>query len=892
MTRRLTALLGATLALLVAACADDGSGPASTPPPAAPVVELVGGHWARLDGRLIAEFHPRAPMRLRVARPATLTARWVADGSIPVALGAPRPAADGFLIDVEMPATAVHGVGRLEVSAPGAPAVSLPARWVADPKADPLRQAVRRQWRTEKDRAGALARLAAFEPGDRSEQIWKAGERARVLYADGQLDAAVEGMRQAAEIAGAARPSDAAAHLTYAAFYAYSAGDRAQARALSERALSEARAVDDDLRAVYALTYIARLERDRGRLRAAEHLMEEARLIAARVGDTASVRILDDDRATMLGRQGRHREALAITDIGSHRAARINQAWRRLQAMQAGAIGADYAAIAETWRGILAERQPAWIDADRANVELNLAFTAWLAGEPAVAGAAVGRAWALDPERAGYHPQWARLIQARAALDQRRFDAARAAFIDAARLAERESAGPSVAGWHALHGEGQALRAMGQPAAALARWQAAWQMSRQLARRTALSTSRDSFLSGRRPLVTDLTAALLADGRVAEAFAVVDEASAPTLRAIAAASEIDALGAEALATWDALVQAWQVASARARQLRRALETTPADQRPAAEAAAREAARLARAELDAAWAWLDTRAPEPIDPVRAVPAGSVALSLIELADGWHGFLVADGRVEHRRVDAEAPLGPWASRLGTRPLYVAPGGLSAARALAEPGALMGPASLVPFVGWLAHSPAAPRGRALVVADPDGTLPVSRAAARRVAEGVDARVLVGPEATREAVLAGLDGAPWMHFDGHGVVVADPWDSHLRLADDQRLSLADLLTARPRVGVVILGACDAGRRAAVGAGAAISLADGFLLAGASTVLAADRPLGVDEAARMVEALHRHGVTRRPAEALRATAAELRAQGDDGARGWRVFGRTDPSAR
>ncbi|MFI7639899.1 CHAT domain-containing protein [Nonomuraea sp. NPDC049400] len=156
---------------------------------------------------------------------------------------------------------------------------------------------------------------------------------------------------------------------------------------------------------------------------------------------------------------------------------------------------------------------------------------------------------------------------------------------------------------------------------------------------------------------------------------------------------------------------------------------------------------------------------------------------------------------------------------------------------------PLTFAPSAGIAARSApdGAVAGQMLAVGDPQpvsaGPLPF---AAYEVDAAVrafpDARRLTGDEATREAVLAGLDahdGHGVLHFACHGY--AD-WeqvlDSYLLLSGDRRLTLRDLLVRPVPAGLVVLSACETALPQVGLSDEVIGLATGFLQGGAAGVI------------------------------------------------------------
>lgn len=147
-------------------------------------------------------------------------------------------------------------------------------------------------------------------------------------------------------------------------------------------------------------------------------------------------------------------------------------------------------------------------------------------------------------------------------------------------------------------------------------------------------------------------------------------------------------------------------------------------------------------------------------------------------------------------------------------------------------------------------------LVVADPTGTLPAARREGDAVVaiEGGDAGVtlLAGAGATRALVLEWLPRASALHFAGHASYAGvDGWESSLLLAGGERVTVADVL-ALPRVPArVVLSGCETGIEGEEGGGPpGLGLAEAFIAAGATAVVASTRRVNDATADRFMRAL------------------------------------------
>jgi hypothetical protein len=114
-----------------------------------------------------------------------------------------------------------------------------------------------------------------------------------------------------------------------------------------------------------------------------------------------------------------------------------------------------------------------------------------------------------------------------------------------------------------------------------------------------------------------------------------------------------------------------------------------------------------------------------------------------------------------------------------------------------------------------------------------------------------LTGPEATRDAVLAGMTAHSWFHFSAHGTTDEHtPVNGGIELADD-RLTIRDLLERRlPGARFAFLSACATHHGSAAIPDEAVTTATALCIAGCGYVVATLWPVAddhaVDFAARM----------------------------------------------
>ncbi|MFF9511469.1 CHAT domain-containing protein [Streptomyces sp. NPDC014724] len=159
-----------------------------------------------------------------------------------------------------------------------------------------------------------------------------------------------------------------------------------------------------------------------------------------------------------------------------------------------------------------------------------------------------------------------------------------------------------------------------------------------------------------------------------------------------------------------------------------------------------------------------------------------------------------------------------------------------------------SYAPGLQTLAYAPARARqrdtadhGSTLLVAASEDDLPGMAAAAAHAAELLGAQApLIGPAATREAVLAALHDASWAHFGCHAATnPAEPSGALLYLPSGEPVSVLEICRVRPRSArLAFLAACGTARTARTARTAerlvdeAIHITSSFLLAGFPTAV------------------------------------------------------------
>ncbi|MHC4836590.1 MAG: CHAT domain-containing protein [Planctomycetota bacterium] len=784
-----------------------------------------------------------------------------------------------------------------------------PATWAPTPEAHPV-VAQLAGWRKAGDPAQVVEWFGGDGPKslDAEGRLWAPVERARAYMALGQLPAAVDAWVEAAETAkGQGVPSEASRRLRAAGYVCWRTRQVRRGLEVLERADAVDRRLGDVQGPVRAARHRAMLLMELGRSREAMAAFDRSEQTARRHGLHVEQGWARQQRAALLLVQGRYADALASfaadaadsahasRPIASEEAAwtALNHAWASVHAMAAGAVPKDWARPRRGFERALVWFRKAGQPAEVANALANLALVAHLSGAPEDATRHLDALDALDPEGLGNQRLFALLLRGDIALEQAQPDAA-VWFERAARVAEVESGGaPSDFRWRAWFGRARAAHAAGDVALAVRLGHAALTEIARVARATDLHQSRAPFFADRDGPYRTLASWLISAGRVGEAWAVADALSARVVRALVVDAQLGALSSARRTEWLRRREAWLERKAAFDAGAEAGELLTGVDRARWEAERETERQALGAALDAVYVWLDEHSesmagPDTSGPLRpSLGPGEAVVTFTRLDDGWRAFLQLPGAG-----DPTTRTGEPADLLDTvrravltshaRHLYVV-GRLPGAAALAEALVEHASTSRIPYVGWLAGARRPPGGAPLVVGDPDDTLPHARTEAGSVAERLEgSTLLLGAMATRAATLDALGRADHLHFAGHGVLRPEwPWDAHLKLAGGQALALSDVLTARPRLGTVVLSGCETGRSTTLAGEESVGLPEAFLAAGARTVVATDRVVGDAEARAFVEAFYDAGGLATPGPAWQTAVRTLR---DSGSTAWTAF--------
>lgn len=842
----------------------------------------------------------------------------VAAGGVTLTAGEARQAAGGFLFELEIP----EGVRAVTVEVAGAAAEpsSAGSRWRLALADDPHRGAKAELRKEVGERVAAGDRSGARELLQR--RLAAASEprlRGFVLSTLGRLEHLAGDPRSARRNFGRAlaehrRAGDLSTEIKDATllfrllFY-----DLEEVAAAVEvlDALPEPPAGDAETAYLEAY-HRGSLARRTGDARGAHRHLEEAadrarRFRLTRLRNQAEQLLALQLRALGLhGRAGRLFERLAeeADELGACEAGQLvgNAAWDRLLAREAGCSRADPLPLLERARRLL----EGCAAGERANLEINLALARIQRGEPAAARRHLDAALRLDAAPGARLLVWWQEIEARIARAEGRVGDAERHYRELGRLGAAISSPEAV--WRATVGRAELLRSGGRVEEALA----AFAEAEELLDRTSLRLPLDAEAASALPAGTrehlDL---LLTEGRREAAFALARRSRSRRARALRVESRLAELGSDERRRWAELVLRFETGRRALDEAVTATWRVPGDRLELARAQQAERRRELGRLLEEAVALLG-EAGGAAPPAGPPLPGEVVLLYHPLPRGWVGFAADAAGVAARRLPVAEPLpedGPELSRFLLEPFDAAIGRSRRVRVLSW-GALDGvdlhalpwrgePLLVVRPVTYGIDLPRVEpqpdgRRRALLVADPTGSLPaalqVEIPTVRRVLERSPrawrTELLHGPGATAEAIRGGLGGVELLHFAGHADVLG-AGESHLRAAGGSRLGAGEILTRRAVPATVVLSACESARAAGSGpageAAGGLGLAEAFLLAGSRRVIGAVRPVDDAATARLVEVFYRawdggDGA----AEALRRAQLELRTA--DPAADWSSF--------
>lgn len=774
----------------------------------------------------------------------------------------------GTIHAIEVPA----GADRVVVRTAGeGPARSFTLSVAAARKVPWLDDAKALRGRGELARARSLAEEHATTGPD-AERAAAEDLLARIALAEGQADRAFPRLRTAiAAHRAAGRVSDAADDSFALAFALHQRSHRYdEARAALDGAVGDLRWYPEGrAREPY---YRGILASETGDRRAALSLLREAETRAHRLGMSRLERNTRAALALEMQALGRAAESVAVLEAlaqdpevkGCERVEVANDLGWGLLLASDGAPDMLGRALPPLERAL---GDPSCADAYLKSFALaNLARFelrrgAWSAAQRHLADARAAVKEPRGTERLAWLDLEARILLAQKKAGQAlsRFDEERA-LARAGLLLDAE--------WSALVGRAEAFENLGRRPEAVTALLAAEELLDRAMLLVPLGEGRGAWVADRSRSARAAVDLLVTLDRPEEAARVAKRSRARLLSSVERALRIELLGKDERARWEAAVRSYRTAreaidadaagdwklpadalarvtearKEREQALRAALEGAMAVLAPAGRANVLEE-RVATGDLELVihpgrTAWVAFASDTTKTTAHQVPEPTAAREQLAAAllEPIATRIFASRRVRVRAYGAWRPVDVHALPLRSAPLF-------AQVAVDYPLGLRGTSVDAGF-----------DARALVVGDPSGNLAGAKAEAAEVAKALasrlPARLLLGSEATSRAVAAELPRAGLFHYAGHGVYAGEGgWSSSLPLADNGRLTVADLLALAPAPHKAVLLGCDAARTEGDSEG--IGLAQALVTAGAEEVLAPVRVISDALAAEVAEALY-----------------------------------------
>lgn len=426
-------------------------------------------------------------------------------------------------------------------------------------------------------------------------------------------------------------------------------------------------------------------------------------------------------------------------------------------------------------------------------------------------------------------------------------------------------------------GAGEALLALGQRNAGIDHLKAAQLLLERTFDGIPLMEGRGEFLSSHDQAVRHLVDALVDNGSIVEAMNVARVAHATEIRHAAKVDRLHGLTADQRERWDD-------ALAHFVQVRRTIEEEgkedwklSADQLLRVRADRQIKVQEGRDALDSAYRLLVEPTPTSSWVLRPPDAGDVHVVFFPGAAGWLAFARSASRVRVHRFEDRELASPAAAAhvldqlspvlLGARRVRIVAFGRASRmdwHAVRWRGVPLIATVEVEYGLDLAdareNSPGIDaRSGALLVSDPTGDL---RGAdregdlvARKLAAGRVVR-LDGGRATRDAFLTALPQVRLLHYAGHSEMAdRNGASGTLILAEGARVQIGDLLSLPRLPEVVVLSSCRAAATRATAdedeSDLTVGLAQAFIAAGASAVVASTEDVGDADAESFVAAIY-----------------------------------------
>lgn len=685
-------------------------------------------------------------------------------------------------------------------------------------------------------------------------------------------------------------------------------GQFEEARAvLAALAPLEGAALSSPQHEAHARYYAALVAHEAGDLRAALDHYRASREGAARIEDLRHRADVLSQEARVLLDLGRAAEGAALYDEAAPLAAELDPCARATffnnwasYLLDAGEASADPPARApdEPLASALA-LVPRACPSDRLRgyVAMNLAQVSLRSGDPAAARAAIDTAASLLSASDKHDAAELADVRARVAMAQGDLRTARDAYETLAEIADGAVL-PRYRRRAAL-GRAELLDHIGDDVGAAAAHEELARIVTADSKHAPLGEGRLGFLEQLGRSASRHVAFLLRrPGGAALAASVARRSIAHMLSSLETVDRIAALSGEERRAWEASIAAYRKERARIEDEARGDWKLSSIERARAADARRAREERARTALDEA---LAAAGASPRRALQAPAENELFLVYFPTGDAeWVGFAIEPAGVTARTLPEGSPaeryLAPFRAEIerARHVRFFAPRALHTVDFHALP---FGSGPLVERVAVTygldvrapaSPSPDAPRApgaeRALVVADPQGTLPDARDEGEMVrgelaARGLVVSLLTAREpgrASHAEVRAALDrgSLSLLHFAGHASFSGnDGWDSAIPLADGGALRVSDVLSLRSAPRLVVLSGCETGRADGLG------LAHAFVAAGALAAVGVTRIVPDGDAHDVMRlfyaSLHEHAPEDAPtpgaaAEALRSATRKL----------------------
>ncbi len=895
--------VGTRLALIaVMALACDGSreraAHAATSVPVAPLTGVEFAGCSVVDRGARCELAVDRKLTVVLPSPASLAAV-SGDGK---ALPVPNAARveDGQRYELTLPA----GVRSLQLRAANGSTFTL--QLTARPSLPELERAS--ALRAQGKYAEARAVLASVQSNDPVVLAHVRALSARVSFAQGDHDAAAEGLRASMESALAAgRVTDAVYDAT-ALVFVLSTHLRSYARAREVlKQAAQVAPLDPASRAILP-HYEGTLALETGDLQRALGRFRESARLAGRLGLRDHELLAREREASTLVLLGRYDEAVAsqrkiVEEFPSadacQRADRSEAVvWFGLMAEPAP--GSELAKLIETY-GARSARELEACPAPwrKRNHQINAAFSALQQADAPRARAILDELAKPSSLDDPVLDAWERELRGRHALLTGQAGEALEHFRAGYALSER--AGLWDNRQLAQLGTARALELLGESKAALDAYAAAERSLDENLATVPLSEGQAGFRRAREAGTAEWIRLLLRTGATERAFEVARSARARRSAALAAAERARTLPEGARERWEAALARYQERRALAEKMAGEAWQLPADQLSEHQRKLARRRQQAREALDEAYAALRGSSEAAPESLRLLAAGEgeLVLGLFPDGDQLLVFVQQGGRTRSLTVPLFDAAGV-PPDLGDRLLADVGGGRL--RVIAHPS-----------LGWLdlhgmtlagapilerfsvrygtdtpaARAPAAARSGRLIVLDPRGDLQAAQAEERLVAPDRTPadRTLFGAEARRADLLARVPEVALLHYAGHHRFAGiEGTDSALLLADGE-VSVGDVLTLPRGPSRVVLATCEGARYEGPGFSGGLGMAQAFIAIGAVEVIAATRPVPDVTARDLTQALYsaqREAPEIDLTEALRRAQLQLRSRSPES--DWRAF--------